>query len=204
MKTKPIIGTILCPKLPLSCLHNLLITDEEIDCDVNGASAQVVPQAQETIEPFYENGANMQQDSSRPDNDQTNLIILNTPPSPTPKAGSLATPILGPSQGSNKLAIPQDQVVLRPSRTGFKSDPVSPNVPWHPELDRRHSDSANVSKYAQKSKSSADAKKENRATYQNTNLTSGTKPKVASHDQLMASNSADKSTTRYLFYSWTF
>ena len=55
-----------------------------------------------------------------------------------------------------------------------KSDPVSPNVPCHPELDRRHSDSlANISV-------------ENSShTYQNTILVAGAKPK--SHDQLQSS-----------------
>ena len=62
----------------------------------------------------------------------------------------------------------------------FYSDPVSPNVPWHPELDRRHSDSVNVTKFAQTSADNDDLDNSTRSanqqkhTYQNTNLNSGT------------------------------
>ena len=62
----------------------------------------------------------------------------------------------------------------------FYSDPVSPNVPWHPELDRRHSDSVNVTKFAQTSADNDDLDSSTRSanqqkhTYQNTNLNSGT------------------------------
>ena len=61
----------------------------------------------------------------------------------------------------------------------FYSDPVSPNVPWHPELDRRHSDSVNVTKFAQTSAdddldNSTRSANQQKHTYQNTNLNSGT------------------------------
>ena len=74
----------------------------------------------------------------------------------------------------NQLAIPSGQSGNR-TKTSI-SDPVSPNVPWHPELDRRHSDSVNVvAKFAQKNSKNlvTDAPAQNH-TYQNTNLTAGT------------------------------
>ena len=53
-------------------------------------------------------------------------------------------------------------------------------MPWHPELDRRHSDSVNVTKFAQTSAdnddldNSARSANQQKHTYQNTNLNSGT------------------------------
>ena len=53
-------------------------------------------------------------------------------------------------------------------------------MPWHPELDRRHSDSVNVTKFAQTSADNDDLDNSTRSanqqkhTYQNTNLNSGT------------------------------
>ena len=59
------------------------------------------------------------------------------------------------------------------------SDPVSPNTPWHPELDRRHSDSANMANFAQQNSeplhdNDARSKPSTECpTYQNTSLMSG-------------------------------
>ena len=63
------------------------------------------------------------------------------------------------------------------------SDPVSPNTPWHPELDRRHSDSANMTNFAHQNseienveiakETEIDTKTTECPTYQNTSLMSG-------------------------------
>ena len=63
------------------------------------------------------------------------------------------------------------------------SDPVSPNIPWHPELDRRHSDSANMTNFAHQNseidnveiaeETEIDTKTTECPTYQNTSLMSG-------------------------------
>ena len=57
-------------------------------------------------------------------------------------------------------------------------------MPWHPELDRRHSDSVNVTKFAQTSADNDDLDNSTRSanqqkhTYQNTNLNSGIMIKI--------------------------
>ena len=101
----------------------------------------------------------------------TNLIILNTPPSPNAKK----IPQL-PSDALNcdLLTIPQRKTPI--------SDPVSPNPPWHLELDRRHSDSARH----------AFNKTNTEHTYQNTDLKGGTGaiPKVVNPEPLVQKNKA--------------
>ena len=106
---------------------------------------------------------------------QTNLIILNTPPSPaaTPSDDkgvpngqrnsspqnqqesvinnaqvSTLTPtyLSGTSSSSMKPSPATSPLAALKRHPGTKtptSDPVSPNIPTHPELDRRHSDSTN-------------------------------------------------------------
>ena len=63
------------------------------------------------------------------------------------------------------------------------SDPVSPNTPWHPELDRRHSDSANMTNFPHQNseienveiakETEIDTETTECPTYQNTSLMSG-------------------------------
>lgn len=115
-------------------------------------------------EPLYENGSALTANNSP----TANLIILNTP-SPTPKI------IV-----NDLLTVPNHVEKRSLSKTPI-SDPVSPNVPWHPELDRRHSDSANMM-FAQQ-------QGDHKHTYQNTSLQLGTTPKVSSHDQLLGESS---------------
>jgi hypothetical protein len=80
---------------------------------------------------------------------------------------------------SNQLTIP-----VRRS-AGMSSDPCSPNVPWHPELDRRHSDSANMAKFAHQSRvdnlittldsvTTTETPQQSDHNYQNTTLNLGT------------------------------
>ena len=83
----------------------------------------------------------------------TNLIILNTPPSPSSKKI--------PQLSSDTL---NGDLLTIPIRKTPISDPVSPNPPWHVELDRRHSDSAGHGLLENS---------ELQHTYQNTELNSG-------------------------------
>lgn len=128
---------------------------------MDGGGATALPE-----EPLYENGSALSSPT-------TNLIILNTP-SPTPKNDLLTVPNV------------EKRIHLKTPT----SDPVSPNVPWHPELDRRHSDSANMM-FAQHQQGDDHQKH----TYQNTSLqqSMGTKPKVSSHDQLLQAETSNKS-----------
>lgn len=158
-------------------------TDESTQVTEAGASIA-------TLEPYYENGLHISTKSdcgsSKPvlepleallnrDTSPANLIILNTPPSPSiqkipqlPSASNL---------NCDLLTIPQRKTPI--------SDPVSPNPPWHLELDRRHSDSAATHTFLDNT-TPENTSEQQQHTYQNTNLKNvGAKPKVTSHDQLL-------------------
>ena len=103
-----------------------------------------------------------------PNSPNSNLIILNTPPSPTNSKNLLNSNHADLTH--NQLSIPNPMHGLVIGSKKSNSDPVSPNVPWHPELDRRHSDSASFSKDLL---NRSHDEVQTSPTYQNTNLTSG-------------------------------
>lgn len=96
----------------------------------------------------------------------SNLIILNTPPSPTNSKNILNSNHTDLTH--NQLSIPNPIHGLAIGSKKSNSDPVSPNVPWHPELDRRHSDS-----FSKDLLNRSHDEVQTSPTYQNTNLTSG-------------------------------
>ena len=160
----------LCSKI-----HEIFILDNPTGESQNTEGATAAP-----LEPHYENGLTF--DSSKPLEplepleplnrvaSPANLIILNTPPSPSSKK----IPQMPSELNCDLLTIPQRKTPI--------SDPVSPNPPWHVELDRRHSDSAGHSFL----ENTEPIEEPQQHTYQNTNLINvGAKPKVASHDQLL-------------------
>mgnify|MGYP001222522482 CR=1 FL=1 len=168
-----------------------LISDDQIASDES--TSQVIEGASvaSSLEPYYENGLHINTSgsgSTKPvleplealfNPDPANLIILNTPPSPS----SQKIPQLPSSSNLNcdLLTIPQRKTPI--------SDPVSPNPPWHIELDRRHSDSAASHSFLDNTtevSSPENTMEMQQHTYQNTNLKNvGAKPKVTSHDQLL-------------------
>ena len=165
-----------------------LISDDQIASDES--TSQVIEGASvaSSLEPYYENGLHINTSGSgscKPvlealfNPDPANLIILNTPPSPS----SQKIPQLPSSSNLNcdLLTIPQRKTPI--------SDPVSPNPPWHIELDRRHSDSAASHTFLDNTtevSSPENTMEMQQHTYQNTNLKNvGAKPKVTSHDQLL-------------------
>ncbi len=150
---------------------------------------------QEIKEPFYENGTHLSSLSSSGTSPippltssmtttttssapivapppSANLIILNTPPSPTrmQNPNKRKESILDQMPLRSRLAIPgfSGGRKLGSNPRAPISDPASPNVPWHPELDRRHSDSTGMTKFT-----TSTPQTQANHTYQNTTITLG-------------------------------
>ena len=171
-----------------SLQHQLCISENEsTETPIQDGATSLIPPSQNGFESHYANatqtsGATPPANESGPsppslgaiplatgsNSPNSNLIILNTPPSPTNSKTLLNSNHSDLTH--NQLSIPNPMHGLAIGSKKSNSDPVSPNVPWHPELDRRHSDSASFSKDLL---NRSHDEVQTSPTYQNTNLTSG-------------------------------